>query len=360
MRAAVLRETGAPLLIEDVDVDRPLAHEVLVRTAAVGVCHSDLHIAAGRETWPLPTVLGHEAAGVVEQVGSDVTYVRPGDHVVSCISMFCGACEFCLSGRPSLCQSPEHVRPDGAPPRLSQRSAPIHQCLRLAAYAEQMLVHERALAKIQPDVPLDRAALIGCGVMTGLGAVFNTAKVEPGSTVAVVGCGGVGLNCVQGAAIAGAARIFAVDRVPAKLEMASRLGATDLVDASGGSPVEHVLGATSGGVHYAFEAVGQRETVEQSFAMLRPGGTAIIIGVLPEGAVVTFPGVDFLAERKVQGSSVGSNRFRLDVPRYLDLYRRGRLQLDELISARIALEQVNAAFDAITAGTVARSVITFD
>lgn len=360
MKAAVLREIGSPLSIEDVDIDQPQAREVLVRTTAAGVCHSDLHIATGKETWPLPTVLGHEAAGVVEQVGSDVTYVKPGDHVVSCISMFCGTCEFCLSGRPSLCQSPDHVRPEGAPPRLSQGSTRIHQCLRLSAYAEQMLVHERALVRIEPDVPLDRAALIGCGVVTGLGAVFNTAKVTPGSTVAVVGCGGVGLNCVQGAALAGAARILAVDRGPAKLELARRFGATDLIDASAGDAVAQVLDATSGGVDFALEVVGRPDTVEQSFAMLRPGGVATIIGVLPEDAVITLPGVEFLAERKLQGSSVGSNRFRLDVPRYLDLYRQGRIKLDELISSRVKLDEVNTAFDAMTAGTMARSVIMFD
>jgi S-(hydroxymethyl)glutathione dehydrogenase / alcohol dehydrogenase len=360
MKAAVLREIGTPLSIEDVTLDQPQAHEVLIRTAAVGVCHSDLHFAEGKELWPLPTVLGHEAAGLVEAVGPDVTYVAPGDHVITCISMFCGVCEYCLTGHPSLCETPDTTRLDGAPARIRQGANPINQFLRLSAFAEQMLVHERTLVKIREDFPLDRAALVGCGVTTGLGAVFNTAKVEPGSTVVVIGCGGVGLNCVQGAAIAGAGSVIAVDRVAAKLELAKTFGATDVINADLGDTVAEVISLTGGGAHYTFEAIGLKATIEQSFAMLRSGGTATIIGVVPTGTKLEFPGDEFLNERKVQGTSLGSNRFRVDMPRYLNLYLQGRLKLDELISARIRLDDVNEAFDAIRSGEATRSVILFD
>jgi S-(hydroxymethyl)glutathione dehydrogenase / alcohol dehydrogenase len=223
-----------------------------------------------------------------------------------------------------------------------------------------MLIHEHGLVKITNDMPLDRAALIGCGVTTGLGAVFNTAKVEPGSTVAVIGAGGIGLNCIQGALIAGAARIIAVDMIDTKLKLAEQFGATDLVNASE-DPVAQVRELTGGvGVHYAFEAIGLKVTAEQAFQMLRSGGTATVIGMIPVGQMVELHGVDFLGEKKIQGSNMGSNRFRVDMPRYVDLYLQGRLKLDELVSARIKLEEVNEAFDAMKAGEVARSVIVFD
>jgi S-(hydroxymethyl)glutathione dehydrogenase/alcohol dehydrogenase len=209
-------------------------------------------------------------------------------------------------------------------------------------------------------MPLDRAALIGCGVTTGLGAVFHTAKVPPGATVAVIGCGGIGLNSVQGARIAGAARIIAVDRVPLKLKLAEQFGATDLVDASEGDAVEQVRELTGGGVEFAFEAIGLKATAEQAFAMLRRGGTATVIGMVPMGVTVEVPGFELLSEKKLQGSNMGSNRFRVDMPRFVDLYLDGRLKLDELVSARVPLEEINAAFEEMTAGNVARSVIAFD
>ena len=209
-------------------------------------------------------------------------------------------------------------------------------------------------------MPLDRAALIGCGVTTGVGAVFNTAKVEPGSTVAVIGCGGIGLNCIQGAAIAGAARVFALDRIPEKLALAQTFGATDVVDASDGTAVARVQEMTGGGVHYAFEAIGLKATAEEAFAMLRRGGTATVIGMIPIGQSVEIPGFELLYEKRLQGSNMGSNRFRVDMPRYIDLYMDGRLKLDELVSQRIALTEVNEGFEAMKAGSVARSVIVFD
>ena len=223
-----------------------------------------------------------------------------------------------------------------------------------------MLVHENTLVKIRDDMPLDRAALIGCAVTTGIGAVFNTAKVPPGSTVAVIGCGGVGLNAVQGAAIAGAGRIIAIDTMPWKLELAREFGATDLVDANAGDPVEQVQELTGGGVEYSFEAIGLKVAAEQSFAMLRKGGTATIIGMIPEGQKIEIPGSEFLDEKRIQGSNMGSNRFRVDMPRYVDLYLSGRLKLDELVSRRISLDEINDGFEAMRRGEVARSVIVFE
>jgi S-(hydroxymethyl)glutathione dehydrogenase / alcohol dehydrogenase len=298
-------------------------------------------------------------AGVVEAVGPDVTHVRPGDHVIGCLSIFCGRCEFCLSGRPVLCDREGLGRNADQPPRLSRNGEPIHQFLRLSAFAEMLLVHENALVKIREEMPLDRAALIGCAVTTGLGAVFNTARVPPGSTVAVIGCGGVGLNSVQGAAIAGAGRIIAIDMVPWKLDLARQFGATDLVNAAEGDAVEQVRELTGGGVEFAFEAIGLKVAAEQAFAMLRKGGTATIIGMIPEGQKIELPGSEFLDEKKIQGSNMGSNRFRIDMPRYVDLYLAGRLKLDELVSARIGLDEVNEGFARMSRGEVARSVIAF-
>jgi S-(hydroxymethyl)glutathione dehydrogenase/alcohol dehydrogenase len=360
MRAAVLPQIPSMLEVTEIQIDRPGPHEVLVRTVAAGLCHSDLHFMEGKYSHDTPTVPGHEAAGVVEAIGADVTHVKPGDHVIGCLSIFCGHCAYCLSGRPVLCDRQGLERSDDQPPRLSRDGAPIHQFLRLSAFAEMMLVHENTLVKIREEMPLDRAALIGCAVTTGLGAVFNTAKVTPGSSVAVIGCGGVGLNSVQGAVIAGAGRVIAVDMNPWKLELARTFGATDLVDARAGDPVEQVRELTSGGVEYAFEAIGLKVTAEQSFAMLQKGGTATIIGMIPEGERIELPGSEFLDEKKIQGSNMGSNRFRVDMPRYVDLYLSGRLKLDELVSARIGLDQINDGFDAMRRGEVARSVIAFE
>jgi S-(hydroxymethyl)glutathione dehydrogenase/alcohol dehydrogenase len=360
MKAAVLREINKPLVIENIQHGKPGPREVLVRTVAAGVCHSDLHFQNGSYPYPLPAVLGHESAGIVEAVGSDVTYVKPGDHVITCLSAFCGHCEHCLTGHMSLCQEPELQRAPGQPPRLEKGGENVWQFLNLSSFAEYMLVHEHAIAKIRPDMPLDRAALIGCAVTTGVGAVIHTAKVEPGSTVAVIGCGGVGLSAINGAAIAGAARIIAVDMVPAKLELARKFGATDVVNAKEVDAVGTVVEMTQGGVHYSFEAIGLKVSAEQSFKMLRRGGTATIIGMIPVGTNIELHGPEFLMERKIQGSNMGSNRFRVDMPRFVEFYLQGRLHLDDLISRRIRLEDVNEGMEALKTGEVARSVIMFD
>lgn len=357
MRAALLETIPGELVITDVRVDKPGPGEVLVRTAAAGLCHSDLHFMEAKYPHPVPAVLGHEAAGVVEAVGEGVTYVKAGDHVISCLSAYCGGCDFCLTGRLHLCNNRAAIQRPG---RLSMPDgATVHQFMQLSAFAEMMLVHEHALVKIIPDMPLDRAALIGCGVTTGLGAVFRTAAVEPGSTVAVVGCGGIGLNVVQGARIAGAGRIIAVDMNATKLEMAQDFGATDVINASDTDAVAAVKELSRGGVEYSFEAIGSKIATEQAFAMLQRGGTATVIGMIPVGQKVEVDGYELLAEKKLQGSNMGSNRFRVDMPRYVDLYLQGRLKLDELVSARIDLDHVNDGFAAMKTGNVARSVIEF-
>jgi len=357
MKAAVLREINKPLIIEDVQVDNPAPREVLVRTAAAGVCHSDYHFMNGSYATSLPSIMGHESSGIVEKVGSDVSYLKPGDHVISCMSMFCGNCSYCLTGKPYGCDNLDDIAREG---RVVKEGEVVQQGYNLGSFAEQMLLHEHALVKIRKDMPLDRAALIGCAVMTGVGSVIHTAQVAPGSTVAVLGCGGVGLSAINGAAIAGAGRIIAIDVVDEKLELARQFGATDGINANTHNPVEAIVEMTNGGVDYAFEALGLKQTCEQAFNMIRPSGTACIIGMVPEGQKIEINVANLLSDRRLIGSNMGSNAFRVDMPRLVDFYLQGRLNLDDLISKRVALEQINEAYAEMLSGTVARSVIGFD
>jgi S-(hydroxymethyl)glutathione dehydrogenase/alcohol dehydrogenase len=361
MKAAVLYEANKPLVIEDVSINKPGPREVLIKTAVAGLCHSDLHFMEGLYPYPLPAILGHESAGVVEQVGSDVTYVKPGDHVVTCLSVFCGTCDMCTTGRPVLCTGTDVKLLPGVANRFSWgRKEKLNQFLHLSSFAEQMLVHENAIVKIRKDMPLDLAALIGCGVITGYGAVVNTAQVRPGETVAVIGCGGVGMAAINGAAIAGAGRIIAVDTNPAKLQLATKLGATDLVNPKEVDPVAKVKELTGGGVQYSFEVLGAKVTAEQAFAMLGPGGTATVVGMIPFGTKIELHGADFLREKRIQGSSMGSNHFRQDMPRLVEFYLNGKLHLDDWVSAKIKLEEINEGFANMKAGKVVRSVIQFN
>jgi S-(hydroxymethyl)glutathione dehydrogenase/alcohol dehydrogenase len=362
-QAAVFRKVHEPLTVESVEIDKPWGREVLVRTAATGVCHSDLHVVDGQGRFPLdrPIVLGHEGAGVVESVGADVTTVKPGDHVVACLSGFCGNCAQCLSGHPNLCVGGIVTRPDTAAPRLSQKGAPLRQFIGISSYAEHMLLHENSLVKIDADLPLDRAALVGCGVLTGVGAALRTSGLQAGQTVAVFGCGGVGLAIVQGARIGGASRIIGVDMFDGKLEMAKRVGATHVVNSAKDDPVKAIRALTGGaGVDHSFEAVGNQKLVRQAIESLAIRGTATIVGVLPPDAMIEFPWMAIRPECKVQTSRMGSNQFRTDIPRYLDFYRQGRLLLDEMVTKRGRLGDINEAFRAMKAGEVARTVLTFD
>jgi S-(hydroxymethyl)glutathione dehydrogenase/alcohol dehydrogenase len=360
MKAAVLRETKKPLVIENVQINKPGPREVLIRTVAAGVCHSDLHFAEGLYPYPLPAVIGHESAGIVEQVGSEVRSVKPGDHVITCLSAFCGRCEHCITGHLSLCVSPDTKREAGDEPRLIVTDGPMNQYLNLSSFAEMMLIHENACVSIRKDMPLDLAALIGCSVITGYGAVTNTSHVRPGETVAVIGCGGIGLAAINAAAIAGAGRIIAIDMVGSKLNLAKHFGATDVVNPKDGDPVAQVMELTKGGVHHSFEAVGLKQTAEQSFRMLARGGTANIIGMIPVGVHIELHGAEFLGEKRIQGSVMGSNRFPVDMPRLVDFYMSGKLKLDEMISRRVKLEDVNDALQELKTGELARSVIMFD
>jgi S-(hydroxymethyl)glutathione dehydrogenase/alcohol dehydrogenase len=363
MQAAIFRKPHEPVTIESVDISQPDRREVLVRTAATGVCHSDLHLIDGNGRFPLgdPYVLGHEGAGVVEAVGEDVRYVKPGDHVVACLSGFCGTCEQCLAGHPNLCTGGITVRPTSAAPRLSQAGRPVVQGFGIASYAERMLLHENSLVRIDPEIPLDRAALVGCGVLTGVGAALRTAGVRPGQTVAVFGCGGVGLSIIQGARIASARQIIGVDRFDSKLEMARSLGATHTVNSSSEDPVQAIRALTgSAGVDHAFEAVGIPALVRQAIESLAIRGTATVVGVLPPDATIEFPWMAIRPECRVQTSRMGSNQFRTDIPNYLELYRQGRLRLDEMVTRRRPLDEINDAFRAMTAGEVARTVLTFN
>ena len=361
MKAAVLIEPNKPLVLEDLMISKPGPHEVLIRTAACGLCHSDLHFIEGAYPHPLPAVPGHEAAGIVEAVGSEVRTVKPGDAVVTCLSAYCGQCEFCVTGRMSLCLGGDTRRAPGAPARLSRSDgSAVNQMLNLSAFAEQMLIHEHACVKINPDMPLDRAAIIGCAVTTGAGTIFTACKVTPGETVAVVGCGGVGLATINAAKIAGAGRIIAADPIPENRALAMKLGATDVIDATAEGAAATIIEMTKGGVDHAIEAVGRPASAQLAVNVLRRGGTATILGMMPLSEKVGLSAMDLLSGKKLQGAIMGGNRFPVDIPRLVDFYIRGLLDLDSIIAERIPLSAINDGFDKMKKGDSARSVIVFD
>jgi S-(hydroxymethyl)glutathione dehydrogenase/alcohol dehydrogenase len=348
---------GQPLVIENVEVDAPRSNEVLIKTAASGVCHSDLHFMEGSYPTQVPIVLGHESAGIVEKVGDAVTKVKPGDRVVVAFVTSCGFCDNCVQGKPYICNDSEKLNRND---RLKLNGQPMRQFAAMSAFAEYQLVNENACVAVPDSVPLEVAALVGCSVMTGVGAVTNTAKIPVGATVAVIGTGGVGLNVIQGAVLAGASRIIAVDLLENKLAAAKQFGATDVVDASKGDPVGQVMAMTGGGVDFAFEAIGLSKTAEQCFGMIKRGGRAVVVGMIPVTQQVSVPGVGFLMEKGIIGSFYGSTRQTHDMPWLMELYRQKRLKIDELISRRYKLDQINEAYAALKNGEVNRSVITFN
>ena len=361
MKAAVLIEAGKPLQIEQINIANPGPHEVLIRTAACGLCHSDLHFIEGTYPHPLPAIPGHEAAGIGEAVGSEVRTVKVGDAVVTCLSAFCGHCEYCVTGRMSLCLGGETRRRPSEAPRLTRPDGSIvNQMLNLSAYAEMMLVHEHACVAIHPDMPLPQASVIGCAVTTGAGTIFNACKVTPGETVAVIGCGGVGLATINAAKIAGAGRIIAADPLPEKRAMALKLGATDVVDALADDAAAQIQELTKGGVDHAIEAVGRPASGTLAVKSLKRGGTATILGMMPLQHSVGLSAMDLLSGKKLQGAIMGGNRFPVDIPRLVDFYMRGLLDLDTIISETIPLERINEGFDQMKRGDSARSVIVFD
>lgn len=360
LRAAVLYEFGAPLVVEELELDPPKAGEVLVRMAASGVCHSDLHVKQGIHPTELPVVLGHEGAGVVEQVGPDVRDLAAGDHVLLTWLPYCGRCRHCVGGTPNRCENVgwyDATMEDGTC-RFHRDGRPIHH-YNTSSFAERSVVPARTAIKVDPDLPLTELALMGCAVMTGVGAVLNTARVRPGDTVAVVGCGGVGLNVVQGARIAGATTIVAIDVIASKLELARELGATHVVDASSGDPVEAVHELVPGGVDHAFEALGRPQTIETTLGLTARGGQAVLIGMAPPDARVPLDALTLtLEERCVRGSWYGSCVPLRDFPLLVELYRSGSLKLDPLIT-ECTLDDVNDAFRRLEAGETARSVIVY-
>ena len=327
-----------------------------MRTVCTGVCHSDMHFLDGLWKLPMPTVLGHEAAGVVERVGEDVTYVKPGDRVILSFRPFCGSCYYCMGGRPVLCDDPGLAARAAA--HLTWKGAPVMQMSGVGSFAEYMCTAESGVVKIPEEMPMAEAALIGCGVMTGVGAALYTAEVPGGAITAVIGCGGIGLNVIQGCRLAGASQIIAIDVVPEKLEMARSFGATHTIDGKRDEVVPAVRELTQGkGVEYAFEAIGSPDAARQAFEMVRPGGTAVVVGMMPQDSMVSVPGPGFLVEKKLIGSMYGSTRFREHMPKLVDLFLQGRLELSSLVSERLRLDEVNRAFELMRGGKVARSVL---
>lgn len=360
MKAAVLYEVGKPMAIENVSLDDPRPDEVRIRVAASGLCHSDYHFMVGDMPHPLPVVLGHEAAGIVEAVGENVRSLVPGDHVVSCITGFCSGCEQCLGGYSYRCDN-KPVRPmQAGRSRIRLGDQPVYQFGQLGGFAEEMLVHVNSVTKVPREMPLDRAATLGCAVITGFGAAVHGAKVKAGQTVVVIGCGGVGLNVIQGARVAGAGRIIAVDIADGKLELAKKFGATDGVK-GGDDATAAVIEMTKGGVDHVFEVIGLPATIRQGALMLRKGGQLTMIGVPRFDASLALPALPFVQkEIRVAGSVMGSVPFMLEVPRLAKYYLEGKIELDALISQRIALEDINKGYEALASGSIARSVIQFD
>jgi len=360
MKAAVLYEHNKPLVIEDIEIEDPKPGEVMVKIVAAGVCHSDISHMEGIVPTPLPMVMGHEGAGVVEKVGEGVTRLQPGDHVILVWVPSCGVCRNCARGKPYLCASgPMATMRDGTT-RFKKGEQRIFHQTAVSSFAEYTVTHEDAVVKIRDDMPLEKAALIGCSVMTGVGAVINTAKVEIGSSVAVFGCGGVGLNVIQGAALAGATKIIAVDTLENKLEMAKTFGATHFVNASIEDAVEKIREiAAPTGCDYSFEVIGIPEVVSEAFDAVEPGGTAVMVGMPPIESKVSISTLGLFVGKTLKGAFYGSARARIDMPILCDLYMAGKLKLDELISRSYPIEQINDAFEALRNGEVARSIVRF-
>ena len=363
-KAAILNAYQTPLSIEEVDIDPPKADEVLVKIAAAGICHSDYHLMKGEWQFGVPQILGHEASGIVVEVGPGVTDLKPGDRSALSFRAWCGRCRYCIAGRPILCNGydsgPRGSMLDGTY-RVHRNGEDIPVMGRMGGFAEYAVMPAQQVVPITADIDMESLALIGCAVTTGVGAVLNTAKVEPGSTVAVIGCGGVGLNVVQGAVIAGASRIIAVDLLDNKLDYAASFGATEMVNGATDDPVQQVLDLTGGlGVDYVFEAIGNVRATEQAIKMTARGGTATLVGMAPQHQAATFdPLLVVQKEVRIQGCFYGSFRPKLDFLRYVDMVVKGQLKVKELISRRYTLEEINEAYDRLGRGEVARSVISF-
>jgi S-(hydroxymethyl)glutathione dehydrogenase/alcohol dehydrogenase len=361
--AAVLYGAGQPLELDELELLPPAQGEVLVRYVASGVCHSDLHVIQGLLAHPMPVVLGHEGAGIVESVGPGVTDVQVGDHVLTSYVPSCGRCPWCVVGRPNLCDlrdRPRHVMHDGTS-RFRKDGSDVYHFLQVASYAQRAVLPEQNVVPIRKDAPLDVVCLVSCGVMTGAGAVMNRARVTPGSSVVVFGCGGVGLNAIQAAALMGAGKVIAVDVFDHKLEWSREFGATHVVNAKTTDPVARIQEICGrGGADYAIEAIGGAPTIELAFSSVHRGGTVVVIGVSPDGTRISIDPSLLLQERVLTGTSFGSTRQRVDLPMLVDLFMDGKYKLRELISRQIPLEDLNSAYEALQRGEVRRSVVIYD
>jgi S-(hydroxymethyl)glutathione dehydrogenase/alcohol dehydrogenase len=360
MRAAVLRDNSDQLDIADVDHDQPIGREILMRTIAAGLCHSDYHYLDGTLNRARPVILGHEGAGVVEAVGPDVRDIGVGDHVVTCLVMGCGECIRCIGGEPTACLNPGVTkRSKGEQPRLTLDGVSVGQMANVGSLSDHILLDERAVTTINTDIPMELACILGCAVVTGLGAVLNTANVQPGESVAVIGCGGVGLNVIQGARLARAGTIIAIDANPGKLVRARHFGATDTIDASSVDATAAVRDITGAGADHVFEVVGRPALVRQAFEMAAPGRSAYLVGIQSDDAELKLPVTGFRRGKKMVGVFMGDTNPRDDIPRYADLWRSGQLDLSGLISHTLPLDEVNRGFAMMMSGESARTVITF-
>jgi alcohol dehydrogenase len=370
IKAAVLYEQGKktpfseskPLKVEEVDLEPPGAGEVLIRTGAAGLCHSDLSMINGVMQRKVPMVPGHEAAGVVEEIGANVTQCKPGDHVVMSFVPICGECEFCITGRSNICSTAFNARATGAlingNRRLSLNGEPLHHTNGVSCYAEYMVACEDSVITIDKEVPMLDAALFGCAVVTGVGAIINTAKIVPGSTIAVVGLGGVGLCALLGGVVAGAGRIIAVDIASDKLGLARQLGATDTFNATDPNCTEKIIEETKGGVEYAFEVAGVVEAMQTAYAITRRGGTTVTSGLSQHQHTFEIPHSQLVVdERTIKGSYMGSCVVRNDVPKFINLYKQGKLPVDKLRSGNICLNDLNQGFDKLAAGDAIRQML---
>ena len=359
MKALVVNALGRGFDYEDVQIAQPIGREALVNVQASGLCHTDL-LFATHNIVPTPAVLGHEVAGIVAAVGPDVTQLRVGDHVVGSLAQSCGACARCLSGRPFQCKHPEAtLRRPGDPPRLSRNGAALFQGFGLGGFAERALIHENQLAVVPKELPFPQAALLGCGGVTGAGSILNTANVSAGDTVVIFGAGGVGLNAVSGARIAGATRIIVIDIKAKRLDEARRFGATEVIDSTKTDPVKAIRDLLPGGADHVFDFVGQKSVAEQGLAMLGVGGGLYLVGV-------ATPDVEFWVnifsviggQKRVQGVNFGSTTAKRDIPMYAELYLQGRMNLDDLVSKTISLRDVNEGYAALKDGSLTRVVVT--
>jgi len=363
MKAAILFEPNTPLRVEEVELEGPQEGEVLIKLVGTGLCHTDVETAKGNLPALPPIVLGHEGAGIVEQVGTGVTTIKPGDHVVLTGGASCGECRHCVMGRPILCETFRNLNFNGTLPqgqrRLSKNGQKLNHYFLQSSFAEYSVAPQEAAIKVGEDAPLDIVGFLGCGGITGLNSVIYAAQVKMGSSVAVYGCGTVGLCALMMAKLVGAGKIIAVDVRQSKLKLAEELGATDTINIAGGNASEQVKKLTFGGADYSFVAVGDVDVMAQVIGNLRPGGTCILLGAPPKGARMNIEPLSLLSEKTIKGSSMGSGRPSLDIPLYVDLFMEGRLPLDKLVTRRYPLAEINTAFEALEAGEVVKAVIVF-